>query len=137
VTYAEQTLGVHEVYSEAQQRLAVHKLASDQVVGCNRDLRVLHEALEMELLRVATDHAPNIPMGATKTDARESTKQAQNQDIKVQAIRQEIARLESDRASAEADLKHHALGIQVLTARMTELGGLLSFYSTPNKEQAT
>lgn len=71
------------------------------------------------------------------TDQREALKRALADDPTCNEVETKIEELQSEVDIKSAELKHHELGLSVLSARMHELGGLLSFYSAAKQAEIT
>lgn len=127
IAYAEETLGVHKVYIEAESLLAQYKTMSDTLKGVSADIRA-HRAHEAELERAIT--ASVDPSGATsKTALKELIKFAIENDPKIIEIREKIQEFEQARFVLETDMHFAEVHLRTLQSRMTELGGLLQFYA--------
>jgi hypothetical protein len=132
VDYAEQTLGVHTVYEEAQKRLDLHGQLTGQIAALNAAIRADKDNLAARESTLVAEHGAHTA-GMSKTAAKEYMKAIIESDPEVERIRDRLAEHESDRAVMDADLRHHAAGLQMLTARMHELGGLLEFYAAAKR----
>lgn len=132
VQYAEDHLGVHEVWKEAERRLIVHSDLTDQIKELNRRIRDAKDNLADREASIVADNGAAI-VGMSKTAAKEHMKVVIDADPEIQRIRDQIATADAERAEADADLRHHDLGLKVLTARMQELGGLLEFYAAAKR----
>jgi hypothetical protein len=132
VTYAEDTLGVHVVWEEAQQRIEAHGLATEGALRAKRDIRDIEERITDREAEITSDERganPDMKITAFK----EHLKVAFANDSVHQALVAELANSQNVRDGHDADMRHHELGIRALTARMTELGGLLEFYAAAKR----
>lgn len=129
VQYAEQTLGVHVPWEDAQRALASHQEHSDKSDELRRSIRGFKQAIDDRKMVIATE-APSHkdwPDGVQKQ--RDFTKV-------LYAMDENLGDLESSLDAAQADLdhsenarKHQEQVLYAVTARMNELGGLLHFYA--------
>ncbi len=127
VTYAEETLGVHDVYAECRTRLQGHDEARNiylDAIAQLRDLRAAVTTREAEITSDERGEHPEMKITAFK----DHLKVVFEADTVHMAYRDEIAIQEIRRDQAESEMRHHELGIRALTARMHELAGLLAFY---------
>lgn len=132
VDYAEQSLGVHKVYDEAATRLNEHAHLTDEIKALNAKIRQVKESITDRESLIVAQEGGNIA-GLSKTAAKEHMKAAFDADDEINRLRGLLADAEAERADADATLRHHALGVQMLTARMQELGGLLEFYAAAKR----
>lgn len=137
VQYAEEVLGVHVPWDEAQRRLELHAQASENVDLTRGELRANKQSLEDRKLEVATE-APSLAGYPEGVQARRDwTKLLIVNDEKIVKYEQQIAHLQTVLEDYQSQVKHHELGLHVLTARMTELGGLLMFYAAAKQAENT
>ena len=128
VAYAEKTLGVHEPWEEAQLRVTQHDQALEVFNSCKAHLRDIHERMaDREQQVLADGRAKYQELSATAFGP--VAKGLLQNDPELKELRAEERSLQFQQDEAEASVKHHALGLQVLAARMTALGGLLNFYA--------
>lgn len=128
ITYAEGVLGVHSVWTEAESRLTAHGSA------------VLHRADLLALLRGnradQADREATLLAEVTGKYAEQSDT-ARNRILKTvvhdddahRRLREGERELQAALDDVEANISHHEKGLSVLSARMVELGGLLTFYA--------
>ncbi len=136
VEYAENTLGVHTVFAEAEARLLNYKAASDLILDLNGDIRSTKDNLvSREGVIIAEQGATTA--GMTKVAAKEYLKEILDDDPEMGRLHDKLANLESERHVADADLRHEGLAVKMLTARMEELGGLLIFYAAAKRNAST
>lgn len=128
VQYAEEDLGVHVVWDEAQTRLEQHDEAKNTYLNCLRQIRDLKERMRTRETTIVSDERGKFP-DMKVTPFRDHIKAEFEADSALQEYRDELAVIESDRDRAKADMDHHSLGVQATVARMSELAGLLHFYS--------
>lgn len=128
VTYAEDTLGVHRVYEEAERRYNEHAMASDALDRTSDEIRSVRAEIEASEIELVSDlRAKHNDL--SKTAFGELLKERIKEDADLRVLRTQLAHLEGVRAEYERQVKHHQLGIHLATARMEELGGLLEFYA--------
>jgi hypothetical protein len=128
VKYAEENLGVHVVWDEAQTRLEQHDDAKNTYLTALRSVRDVKEKMRAREMTIVSDERGKFP-DMKVTPFRDHIKAEFEADVVLSALRDELAGHESDRDRAKADMDHHSLGVQATTARMSELAGLLNFYS--------
>lgn len=133
--YAEETLDVHGPWQEAQRRLDSHASASERVTQNKAQIRGLKQTIEDRRRDIAAEapSAAGYPSGVQAR--RDFVKLLVESDGAVSAAEDMIAVCQSVLEDAQAELRHHELGLSVLTARMTELGGLLHFYAEAKSAQ--
>jgi hypothetical protein len=130
VQYAENDLGVHSVYEEAERRLNAHDAATDVLAEALHQIRLLRsEIAAME--RDIVSYAATLPeySSLSKTAFRDAMKDAVKGNERMIDLQQKLSDAEQARDDAEIDVKHHALAVGLATARLNELGGLLQFYA--------
>lgn len=132
VHYAEDYLGVHEVWEEAEHRLLDHRRLTEDIKELNRRIRGAKENLADRESVLVADHGADL-VGLSKTAAKEHMKAVIDADAEAQRIRDQIATAEAERQEADLDLRHQEVGLKVLTARMQELDGLLEFYAASKR----
>lgn len=130
VQYAEQVLDVHGPWVEAQDRLKLHAEASESVDQFKREMRARKRLIDDRKLELASA-APLMPGWPDKgvTAQRDFIKQVVADDDKLRELEASVAECQSAIEEAQSQVRHHELGIGFLTARLTELGGLLHFYA--------
>lgn len=128
VQYAEEDLGVHEVWEQAQQRLDQHHQCKTTYLLSLRQIRELKERMRTREMEIVSDERGKFP-DMKQTPFRDHIKGAFEDDADLSTLRAGLAVLESERDQSKADMDHHALGVHATTARMSELAGLLNFYS--------
>lgn len=128
VTYAENTLGVHRVFEEAERRFALHAEASENVTRTQDEIRALKAQVEEREIEIVSDERAK-EHGLSKTAFGDHLKEVLREDPDLRALRSKISNLEGMRNDYEQQVKHHQLGVQLASARMQELEGLLSFYA--------
>lgn len=130
VEYAEETLGVHSVYEEAERRYQLHAEASDALDRTSDEIRSVRASIEASEIELISDlRGSEEAKGMSKTAFGDYLKEKLKEDADLRVWRIRLADLEGVRAEFERALKHHQLGIHLATARMEELGGLLEFYA--------
>lgn len=132
VQYAEETLGVHDVWAECRERLAQHDASRTTYLDAVAQLRDLKAAVQTREAEITSDQRGEHP-DMKITAFKEHLKVAFEEDTVHTAYRDEIAEQEIRRDNAESEMRHHELGIRALTARMHELAGLLEFYGAAKR----
>lgn len=129
VSYAEDVLNVHEVWREAEDRLALHKQALDDRRQVRAEVRALQRKIADREADVAIDVRGKALGSEAKTELDRRTKQAIHDDPALQDMRAEMDDLKATEDMHDSEVKHHELGCNVLRGRMEQLGGLLHFYA--------
>lgn len=125
-TYAENELGVHEVYEEAQKANAELIDQNIALVGVKADRRRITEEItdrEVAIWREARDRNPEL--SATALDAK--SKQERRTDPTMQHLRQALLEFQKREDDLEFKVKACQNRITIATARMTQLGGYFNF----------
>lgn len=128
VAYAEGSLNVHAVYTEAQESLEAlgkHQRTATDLTDTKRRLMVALDDREMEL--VSTERAANPDMSQAAFDRH--IKLVLAADSEMVDYRSQVLDLQFKLDEANASVAHTEAHIKILTARMNELGGLLTFYA--------
>lgn len=134
VSYAEETLGVHKVWEEAQERLGLHSLAKSEYLEALKAIRSYESGMADRVATlVAEQRGLNPDMKVTAF--REHMKAVEADDEAMKVFHTSLALAKDERDEAEQEMRHHELGLRALTARMTELAGLLEFYAAAKAQQ--
>lgn len=137
VKYAEDVLGVHLPWEEVQDRLSRHAAASQQADETAIQLRATRRNLE-DRKRHITAEAPSFSDWPDKvTPQREYLKRLIDNDAECLKLERSIEELQAAHDEYKSTARHHELGINALSARMTELGGLLTFYAEVKRAETT
>lgn len=135
VTYAEDTLGVHHVWDEAQTRLREHDTAKGAYLAAHAAIRaaeLLMADREAEIVNEERGKHPDMKITEFKLHVK-----TVSQTDPIYAEHEEIVHAQKAvKETMEQEMRHHELGVRAATARMTELGGLLEFYAA-SKRAAT
>lgn len=128
VTYAEQNLQVHAVYEEATQTWVDLAELQQKLAEVTHGLYVLREQMADAEVEVVID------MRALAGDApewkyKEALKCALRTDGRTAAIRTAITPVVQEQALLESKIKIMERRLNILTARLSQLGGLLTFYA--------
>lgn len=128
IKYAEQELGVHEVYDRAQaaqQRFAKFIVTLNET---NNAIRHIHEMMDdREQEVVAEQRAANPDMSTTAF--KEHMKEVVQQDETMRDFRKDLMEKQNSRDTAETSVEAAKYAMRVEAARLNELGGLLNFYA--------
>lgn len=125
--YAEDTLGVHRVYAEADEAITLLGDAQELHVGHAQAKRMLDELLTDREYALVTDQRGVLP-DLSQAAFERHMKQILNVDPEMRAVRakRETCILNLDETGFLIDrLK---MTIRVRSARLEELGGLLHYY---------
>lgn len=127
VEYAENQLGVHAIWQAAESELQTHGKAIEELKACNRRISDLRIQLEDRERDVANE--TDLSECTSKTAIKETIKAAIESDSAAIKLRKEIATVETDKAAHDLDARHAKYGVELHSARLVELGGLLNFYA--------
>jgi signal transduction histidine kinase len=135
VQYAEEVLDVHGPWEEAKSRLEQHTEASTRLFKVKQQVRAAKSDLD-DQKRDIIARAPAMDGYPTnKTAQREFVKLLIEVDPDCIELQQTIADCQASLDDAQSDVKHHEIGLSVLSSRMAELGGLLHFYAAAKEAQ--
>lgn len=126
IKYAEETLGVHEVFTETvEAKTELDKILTElsDKRDALRDKEFLLSDKEMEI--AADERGRHADMSATAMEKH--LKIAYSNDGEVRGFREEIARLRSDIEGLEFDRSVQEHTIKIGCARMTQLGGYFQY----------
>jgi hypothetical protein len=132
VAYAETSLKVHAVYTEAQEALDAlgnHQRAATELADWKR--RVQEELADREMDLISTERAANPEMSQAAFDRY--IKLVIQGDSDMTVARGKVLDLQFKLDEANASVVHTEAHIKILTGRMHELGGLLEFYAATKK----
>ncbi len=135
VDYAEEVLGVHQVWDEANTRLAAHEEAKNTFLTSLSGIRYLEEQIAVREAAIVTEQRGEHPdMKIMEFKQHVATLLASDPDAMQHAT--DLREEKDTKERAEQDMRHHELGLRALTARMTELAGLLEFYAAAKQAAA-
>lgn len=129
VKYAEEVLGVHEPWEEGQRRLEALGKNRAEKVDVRKAIRQLQSKIADREADVVIEVQGASLGSETKTELDRRKKDAIRADPSLQDYRSELDDLRTTEDMLDSDIKHDEAGLAFLAARMTELGGLLSFYA--------
>lgn len=130
VEYAERTLGVHVPWQQARSLLEAHEHKSRELVQVKSNIRFTKAAIADRTMEVRTEAPAHAEFPVKGVQEREKfVKLLCFVDDTIRAGNDELEELLSEQDSVEASLKHIEVSLNVLTARMNELSGLLDFYA--------
>jgi hypothetical protein len=126
LTYAEQNLGVHKVYEEAQRAQSELTELRNKLVTMRHEKRVAELAYaDAELDYYSEVRAELADMSQAQFDKH--IKVAINKHPELRAQRGRLAELAGSIDSGEAYVAHLKGDLEVALARMTELGGYFAY----------
>lgn len=124
--YAEETLGVHAVYGEAQAHIRNADERRRALAEARRNKVMAEEAYaDAELAFVADERSQNAEMSQTAFE--KFIKGRIHADPNLRRLRGQLADHVRDMELLEADLRKAQNLIDVTTARLHELGGYLAY----------
>jgi hypothetical protein len=128
VQYAEEELGVHEVWQSHND--AIHNLLVQRssVDGHKATIRSLKEQMVDREFDLLSD-LMNIDPDASATARNQVLKRVSHTDSLMGELRKDLATAESDLATAETVLRVTEAELRGTAARMEQLAGLLRFYA--------
>ena len=127
VEYAETTLGVHTVWERAEKALADHKSTVDQRVAALRLLRTNRAVQADREYELASENRGKYSE-LSDTAFTKALKQIIHDDPQCQDLREKERGIQADLDAHDAMISHLEIESKILSARMSELAGLLSFY---------
>lgn len=136
ITYAEGTLGVHDVYQEAKAALADLRHAQTALVEHLNSKRIVAEQLaDREYELVSEERAKYHEMSATAFEPH--MRKVKHEDPEMKRLRGDLSKIQYEIDTTEAAVREHEFTCKVKQARMEELGGLLNFYAAVKTASVT
>lgn len=129
VKYAENTLGVHMPWEQASavlKKIEQHRL---QLVHLRSIMRHTKGVIEDRKLSILNEAPSRSDWPSSHTAQQSALKVLYQTDSGIIELNDEVERIQNKIEESEAEIKHGELELQVLIARMNELGGLLQFYA--------
>lgn len=128
VIYAEGTLGVHTVHAEAQGALSVLEQALTDAARHAAERRSLAEQVaDREVVLTSDERAAQPDMSQAAFDRH--IKAVLRRDPTLASLRHDLQGAQAQEDMASARVKAADATVRALSARMIELGGLLTFYA--------
>jgi predicted nucleic acid-binding Zn-ribbon protein len=127
--YAEDTLGVHDVYEQAQEAHGSLESALDAYAAQASIIRSTHDAIEQreyELASALKAYDPSMSQEALKRALRD----AQRTDDELVSLRIALHSAQAEQEKAHALVETNKYRLRYLSARLNELGGLLAYYAS-------
>jgi hypothetical protein len=134
VAYAENTLGVHQVWSAAEQTLADLATAQTAAVNTAAAKRVITEQIADRELEVTNDERSKYT-DLSQTAFEKHLRGALQADPQMKELRKNLMEAQRHHDAAEANITQMEYTLRTQVARMEELSGLLNFYAAA--KQAT
>lgn len=128
VEYAEVELGVHSTWTDATARLDALQQALQTEHEAAQAIKQTKDKLadrEREIVTQTRGGFHELSDTAWKTKLKELV----HDDPASKELRDSLRSHEASHDQAGADVRYHTQGVQLYTARITELGGLLNFYA--------
>lgn len=136
VAYAEDVLNVHGVYGEARELTEALEDARARHSKANVSVRNLRERLADEEARLTLEaRGENPDLSATAFERQ--LRLLLQEDEGLRSIRRQILEAQAVLDETEAEYRVLDRRIDVATARLVELGGLLHFYAAARSSQPT
>lgn len=126
LAYAEVTLGVHQVYEEANALLEEIDSIGNSLVGVTTRRRNLDEMIEAREMDLVIEHRGHHP-GMSEAAFTRHMKEVHHKDADLARLRAERAEASSTATAVEFNLKFVESKLKVKVARMEELGGYLHY----------
>jgi hypothetical protein len=133
VSYAEETLGVHEPWQRCQELLARHEEYTECLMDSRRMLRAAEWELESLEEQMFLDVWAELPDASGAEKERQIKKRvAESEGIR--KVKDKIHTAKDDVTIYETQLSHIKLTVHAHSTRMHELGGLLFFYGVAKQQ---
>lgn len=127
--YAEETLGVHGVYYESRQVWANLNTSLNELTALRNERSDIQEKLaDRRADLVAEERGKHPDMAVTRFE--EHVKMQDRRDDEMRALRMSLSKLNGDIVAHENIVEGLKAGMRVLSGRMNELGGLLTFLAS-------
>jgi len=133
--YAEDTLGVHDVYeraNQAQDNLDATLTKIAEAKDKRRDLEA--RVTDREMIVTSDEWEKHPDMAVTRMDKH--IKVALNNDTELRELREQLWRAISDIEGLEFDKTVAQNDINIATSRMTQLGGYLNYLAAVKQTAA-
>lgn len=126
LVYAEETLGVHEVYKRAETARATLDTVLTELSATRDRLRDMEFRLSDRENEVAADERGKHP-DMSVSGMEKHLKVALNNDDATRELREQIAKLKSDVEGLDYDRHMSDTDIRIAVARMEQLGGYFHY----------
>lgn len=130
--YATNTLGVDAVYAETREHYEALGTAHERVRTVRAERRTLAEEMAQRESQIVAEKRPDY---ASDTAFKTALSGLLHDDQTHAKMRQHDRQLQADLETAEHAVREAEFGIRMGAARMTELGGLLTFYGAVKTTQ--
>lgn len=128
VQYAEQTLGVHATFEQANELLAELESALHDLVAAAQAIRRLNDSLETRELELTIEaRADNSE--ASGAAIERIVKETRLTDDDYTSMKADLRSRQQEHDEAEAQVTLLKYRLRVLSGRLNELGGLTTFYA--------
>lgn len=128
VRYAEDNLGVHSLYQEIEDHLTDLNDALISYNEATQQVRLLAEKMEDREIELIGEYRAGDPKIAVAAIERRIKEDRANDD-ELAALRAEHRKAQDDQTLAESQVTILKYRLRGKTARLNELGGLLTFYA--------
>jgi len=135
VDYAEGTLGVHDVYEQAQEAHTALRSALDTYAAEAKRIRQANDGVEQREHDLAAELRGETP-DMSQEALKRALKDAHRTDETLVSMRKVLHDAQGKQEDAHAAIESNKYRLRVLSARMNELGGLLSFFASAKNAAA-
>ena len=136
VEYAEVDLKVHETFHDAWQVNEAHSAAVMRRVTQMQKLRECRDDIEYREHEIVTDLRGKY-MDASEAALTRAVKLAFKDDTHLQSLSRMERVMQGEIDGTDAEIDSLKSTLKLLTARLSELGGLLNFYAAAKAAAAT
>lgn len=126
LAYAEDDLGVHEVYEEAQEAHEALKGALDTYAEQAKRIRQANDSVEQREFELAGEYRGQ-QHDMSQEALKRAIREAHRTDETLITMRKVLHDAQGKQEDAHAAIEQNKYRLRVLSARMNELGGLLAF----------
>ncbi len=128
VVYAEQTLGVHQVWDDAQTAQRDMEAITELATQVSIEIRGLRAAIADQENKLATTfRGENLDLSQTAFERQLRT--VLHEDDTMHELRDRMIDCQSKQDEAEGRIRLLSATVTITAARLNQLGGLLNFYA--------
>lgn len=126
ISYAENNLGVHDVFALAKAAITRLQAAQDERSKLRSRRRSVEDEMSNVEMRIISDERAKHP-DTSQASLSQHIKTVLRQDGEMEELRLQLNEVDSAIDDQDTTIKVAQADIQVYSARMTELGGYLSY----------